>query len=143
MGSEMCIRDRSRGPRGDLHPSVGKLDHPAATLLKELPTEGARAETTTPPWTKSRLQAALKRGPHRSAKEHIEFLRGGYTDMMHMGHWILLPARSLLSEDELLKVLRLSPLGVVPQCDRRPRTISDYTYSVSYTHLTLPTICSV
>ena len=44
--------------------------------------------------------------------------------MIQKGHWVLLPAHLLLDEEEL----RLSPLGVVPQRDRRPRTISDYSY---------------
>jgi hypothetical protein len=44
--------------------------------------------------------------------------------MIHKGNWIVLPARLVLHEPQL----RLSPLGVVPQRDRRPRTISDYTF---------------
>jgi hypothetical protein len=45
--------------------------------------------------------------------------------MVHKGQWVLLPASLVLDEPNL----RLSPLGVAPQRDRRPRTISDYTYS--------------
>jgi hypothetical protein len=44
--------------------------------------------------------------------------------MIQEGHWTLLPASQVLH----LRNLRLSPLGVVPQRDRRPRTISDYTF---------------
>ena len=44
--------------------------------------------------------------------------------MIKKGHWTVLPARLLLDQPDL----RLSPLGVVPQRDRRPRTISDYSY---------------
>jgi hypothetical protein len=44
--------------------------------------------------------------------------------MIHKGQWTVLPARLVLHEPQL----RLSPLGVVPQRDRRPRTISDYTF---------------
>ena len=44
--------------------------------------------------------------------------------MIKKGHWVLLPA-DLIRRDPNL---RLSPLGVVPQRDRRPRTISDYSY---------------
>ena len=45
--------------------------------------------------------------------------------MLLKKHWTILPA-ALVSE---LPNLRLSPLGVVPQHDRRPRTIVDYTFS--------------
>jgi hypothetical protein len=44
--------------------------------------------------------------------------------MIRKGQWTLLPARLVLNEVQL----RLSPLGVVPQRDRRPRTISDYSF---------------
>jgi hypothetical protein len=44
--------------------------------------------------------------------------------MIWKQHWVLLPARFILGE----KNLKLSPLGVVPQRDRRPRTISDYSF---------------
>jgi hypothetical protein len=44
--------------------------------------------------------------------------------MIQKGHWILLPA-SMVEE---FQHLRLSPLGVVPQCDRRPWTICDYSF---------------
>ena len=78
----------------------------------------------TKPWGASRKIAALKRGPHKSAKEHVQFLREEYSAMIKKGHWTLLPAQLLISHPDL----RLSPLGVVPQRDRRPRTISDYSY---------------
>ena len=46
--------------------------------------------------------------------------------MVAAGHWLVLPA----TEEVLrLKGLRLSPIGVVPQRERRPRTIVDYSYS--------------
>ena len=44
--------------------------------------------------------------------------------MLQKQQWTLLPA-ALVTE---LQQLRLSPLGVIPQHDRRPRTIADYTF---------------
>jgi len=73
------------------------------------------------PWTKSQKISAIKWGAHKSAKEH---LREEYTDFCNKWFWTILPADLVL--DELS--LRLSPLGCVPQRDRRPRMISDYTY---------------
>jgi hypothetical protein len=40
------------------------------------------------------------------------------------GQWVMLPARLVLDRTSM----RLIPLGVVPQRDRRPHTISDYSY---------------
>jgi hypothetical protein len=45
---------------------------------------------------------------------------------MRKGQWVLLPADLVLHEP----TLRLSPLGVVPQRDRRPCTICDYSFFI-------------
>jgi hypothetical protein len=47
-------------------------------------------------------------------------------DMMTRAFWTVLP----YSRVKHLKNLQVSPIGVVPQHDRRPRTIVDYTYSL-------------
>jgi hypothetical protein len=44
--------------------------------------------------------------------------------MIKKGQWILLPANLVLSNRNMC----LIPLGVVPQCERRPRTICDYSF---------------
>jgi hypothetical protein len=44
--------------------------------------------------------------------------------MIRKGQLTILPARLVLDELQL----HLSPLGVVPQRDRRPRTISEYSF---------------
>ena len=112
-----------RDPRGDWG-EVKTLDHPAAYLLDVYKRLGVPVLLHTSQWTASRRQAALARGPHKSAKEHVPFLREEYAAMIRKGHWTVLPASKVMK----LKNLRLSPLGVVPQRDRRPRTISDYSY---------------
>jgi hypothetical protein len=76
-------------------------------------------------WPQERLDAAANRGPHQSTHEHIEFMRQEFSEMTEAGQWIVLP----YSVVRLLPNLRLSPTGVVPQRDRRPRPIVDYTYS--------------
>ena len=45
--------------------------------------------------------------------------------MIKKGQWAILPASVALG----LEGLRVSPPGVVPQRDRRPRWICDYTFS--------------
>ena len=67
---------------------------------------------------------ALARGSHQSALSHMEFLRDEMADMIDQGYWVILPYSNVLH----LPHLRLSPLGVVPQRDRRPRIIVDYTF---------------
>jgi len=103
---------------------VETLNHKASHLLSYYKKTGVPVTMHTRPWTPGKIASALARGPHKSAKEHVPFLRSEYCDMIKKGHWVLLPADALSQYTDL----RLSPLGVVPQHDRRPRTIVDYSY---------------
>ena len=115
---------KTREPKGDFHPAVGRIPHPAAHLLNHIRLHGAPVVTAGAPWSQSKRAQAIHRGPHKSARDYRAFLRQEFTDMINKGHWTVLPADLLASEP----ALRLSPLGVVPQRDRRPRTICDYTF---------------
>ena len=115
---------RSIRGRGDLHPDVAKLPHPAAHLLSRFQKSGTPALISSEPWSPTRIAAALKRGPHKSSKNGIEFLRDEYADMMNKQQWTVLPAALV----QHLFGLRLSPIGLVPQRNRRDRMISDYSY---------------
>jgi len=57
--------------------------------------------------------------------EHLEFLHEEFVDMIAKSQWVVLPAEAVAD----LPGLRISPPGVVPQRDRRPRWICDYTWS--------------
>ena len=45
-------------------------------------------------------------------------------DYINMGYWTVLPYQAVRH----LPTLRLAPAGVVPQRERRPRPIIDYSY---------------
>ena len=109
--------------RGDLHPEVGSLNHPAAYLLSRFQKSGAPAVLSAPPWSNAKIEMVLKWGPHRSSHNGIELLRTEYADMMDKQQWTVLPA-SMVKD---IKGLRLSPLGLVPQRNRRNLMISDYS----------------
>ena len=79
---------------------------------------------STERWSKDRLDAAVARGPHQSAHQHLQFLREEFGDMLRKGQWMVLPYNAVRN----MPNLRLSPIGVVPQRERRPRTIVDYTF---------------
>ncbi len=79
----------------------------------------------TAPWTLAHRDACMARGSHASAHAHAAFLRSEMADMVAKGYWTVLPYR-LVRE---LHNLQLSPIGVVPQGDRRPRIIVDLTFN--------------
>ena len=93
-------------------------------MLKQYKTHSVPVKLKTPPWSRQRLQSVLDRGPHQSCFEHINFLREEFVDMINKDQWIVLP----FSVAKLLPNLRLSPPGVIPQRERRPLWIVDYSY---------------
>ncbi len=122
LGWKSFVEQR-RG-RGDLS-SMDKVRHPARRLLRQYKSRGVPVVMSTAPWSPGRIQAALQRGPHKSAIEHSEFLRSEFANMVQKNQWVVLPFSSVAD----LPGLCISPMGVVPQHERRPRTIVDYTYS--------------
>ena len=67
----------------------------------------------------------MDRGCHPSAQAYIGFLEEDMSDMIRKGYWLVLPYELV----KHLPDLRISPIGVVPQRERRPRPIVDYTFS--------------
>ena len=83
----------------------------------------------TAPWSEARLAATMARGPHKSAFEYAEFLGEELVEFVLKGQWIVLPYSVVrLLPRRVRRQLRISPMGVVPQRDRRPRVIVDYSY---------------
>ena len=114
----------SRRKRNDFN-VLKDIKHPAARLLHHLDTNGVPVILKSTPWSVDKIEKALKRGPHRSSLEYIDFLEEEFVDMINKNQWIVLPFASV----KHLKNLRLSPPGVVPQRNRRPRWICDYSWS--------------
>ncbi len=111
--------------RSCIAPLVGTLPHPAASLLDSLRRVGAPVLSTTRDWSREQKDAAAFRGSHKSADSYKEFVHEEMADFIHKRYWIVLPYEQV----KTLPNLQLSPLGVVPQRERRPRLIVDYTFS--------------
>ena len=110
--------------RGDIADNIRSLDHPAALTLDRIRRNGVPVVLKSSPWPDTKLTACFARGAHRSAYDHVPFLQEEFLDFCRKGYWMLLPFHEVKS----LPGLRLSPLGVVPQRERRPRIIVDYSY---------------
>ena len=115
------------GERGrpDVALTAETLPYKASRLLKHLRRRGASVPMRTAPWDLERVLRAASRGSHKSAKDEISFVCEELLEFCHQGFWTVLPLATALQ----LPYLQLSPLGVVPQRNRRPRLIVDYTYS--------------
>ena len=111
--------------RSNIAPTAKALPHKAARLLGHLGARGASVTMTTLPWSSERRAQALARGPHKSSQGEREFVSEQMLDFCRQGYWLVLPYAEVAGWPHL----RISPLGVVPQRDRRPRLIVDYSYS--------------
>ena len=110
--------------RSTLSENLESFPHPAAPLLCEMRDLGVPVQCFGPEWSAERLEECLRRGSHKSASEYAEFVREEMADFCDMDYWVVLPYEDV----QYLEWLRLSPLGVVPQRERRPRLIVDLTF---------------
>jgi hypothetical protein len=115
-----------RSQRGDseIPSTVSSLPHPAASLLSRISKTGVPVLLSEPPWSAQQKHAVIARGSHQSAKLHASFLRNEMADMIEQKFWTVVP----FSWVQTLPNLKLSPMGVVPQRDRRSRPIVDYSF---------------
>ena len=120
---------RARRGRSDLSPTVDHISHPARSHLRHLRKRGARVPMATAPWSEARLASTMARGPHKSAFEYTSFLGEELVQFVLKGQWIVLPYSAVCTlPRRTRRQLRISPMGVVPQRDRRPRVIVVYSY---------------
>ena len=122
-GWKQLIRE-TRGP-SNMAETVGSLDHKASRLLQHLRRRGAAVPLLTRSWTAAQFDEAVNWGAHQSAHGERELVCQEIMEFGEQGYWIVVP----YSEARTWQNLRISPLGVVPQRDRRPHLIVDYSFS--------------
>jgi hypothetical protein len=109
-----------------LSTSIDDIPHTARTYLQRLRDHGVRVQLDDPPWTTEQFSLNAARGAHPSVVVHRHFLRGEFADFIDAGFWVVLPLsqlRALPHTD-----LRLSPMAVKDEFNRRPRVIIDHTW---------------
>ena len=67
----------------------------------------------------------MQQGPHPSSRPYLHFLKLDMADMITKGYSVVLPYE--LVKD--IHNLRISPMGAIPQCERQPQTIVNYSFS--------------
>jgi hypothetical protein len=104
--------------------SISSIPHPTAQYLHRVASAVVHA-TFPSYWTRSQCDQAIYRGPHPSAsRQFAQFLLADMHNYVQMGYWVVLPYTAVRH----YKQLRIVPAGVVPQRERRPRPIMDYTF---------------
>ena len=101
------------------------LKHRAKPPLQRIARHGIPVLLTTKAWTLEQKDRAMQRGNHPSTLAFAPFIQSKMKDMKSKGMFIVLPYHLVRN----LKPLQISPLGCIPQRERRPRIINNYTYS--------------
>ena len=93
------------------------LWHPAAQTLLQYATKGCPIQTGKP-WTQSEMQAAIDRGPHKSAlePEAIVQLQEEVAEKVHNGQAWLVNWLDIC--DDPPRQLKISPISMVPHKSR-------------------------
>ena len=121
-------REFVNGVRGKsyLAPSIDTIQHSARTYLQQLRDHGTPVQLDDPPWDTTQISDSAARGAHPSALVHREFLCGEFADFIEAGFWVVLPLKQLLALP--FGDLRLSPMAVKDEFNRRPRVLIDHTW---------------
>ena len=105
------------------------LHHPAADLLKEWATYGCPTQTGKP-WTCEEMQAAIERGPHRSAlsDEAIARFKAEVDEKVRTGQAKLVAWDSI--KDNPPPELKISPIAAIPHKSKQFRSILDLSFNL-------------
>ena len=106
--------------------SIGDIPHTASTYLQQLRDQGIPVRLDDPPWDPEQISLKAERGAHPSATVQRHFLRGEFADFIEAGFWVVLPLEQLRNLPD--KDLRLSPMAVKEEFNRRPRVLVDHTW---------------
>ena len=117
------------GP-SSLQDNMENLPHPAGEFLASLHEHGAPCVQSDEDWSLELLDERMAHGCHRSANEHRDFIRGEMADFVDAGFYAVLP----YSKVRHLPGLRLSPLGIKEERDRRARLVVDHTWFLVNKH---------
>ena len=105
------------------------LHHPAAQILTEYAMLGCPTETGKP-WTKEQMQAAIDRGPHKSAlqPDAITQLYEEVQEKVKLGQARIVSWDDI--KDDPPPELKISPLAMIPHNSRMFRAILDLSFPI-------------
>ena len=120
-----AVVEQLRG-KSNISSGVRHIRHKALRLLQHLRQKKASVWITSTPWSKQRCNNAVHRGSHKSAQRDHELVFKKMANFCTQGYCLaVLPYKVVSSWANL----RVSPLGAVPQHNRRPRLIVDFSFS--------------
>ena len=119
--------DETRGRSNNITDTVvGNISHPASGLLDDLRRSGAPVEFSSPALDADQLEEALEYGSHGSCLRGLDFIGQETMDFVRKGFYAALPYDDVKELGQFC--ISLSPMGLIPQRDRRDRVVVDYSF---------------
>ena len=114
--TEIPVRE-AIGKHGLMWPRTYSLDHPAAPMLDEWARNGCPTDCG-PDWSQERIEAAIQRGPHPSAKlkEAAAHLHKETAAKVAAGHMKVLRWKDI--KENIPKRMKVSPVALIPHKSR-------------------------
>ena len=122
-------------PQGNFCPNT----HPAIPLLRSYATKGCPTDCG-PPWTKEHIIAAIKRGPHISAKQpraHAA-LREETANKVSQGFAKVVKWGDI--KNNVPNNLKISPIAMIPHKSRAFRAILDLSFNLKLKGKPMPSV---
>ena len=110
--------------QSDITDGVESVPHAAAAYLETLRSKGAAVELKDQPWSPAKLEEAAEYGSHKSCDRDLSFVAKEMLSFADKGFFLVLKYEDAKS----MPNLRLAPMGLVPQRERRDRIVVDYSY---------------
>ena len=122
-------------------PRTFALTHPAATLITDWGLNGCPVDCGEN-WSHVHILAALRRGPHKSAKskEAIAALREETDEKVRSGYARIVKWKDI--KHCIPPKLKLSPVAMVPHKSQKFRTILDLSFQLRHKGKLLPSVNS-
>ena len=129
------------GKSGLMWPRGLALNHDAAKLLNYYSEEGCPVECG-PDWTHEHIQAALQRGPHKSATNKIaaQCLLQETKDKFNEGYAKTVKWGDI--KNNIPKNLKISPIDMIPHKSRQFRAIIDLSFQLKMNGKKMPSVNS-
>ena len=119
------------GKIGLMWPHTYALQHPAVPLLQKFSTTGCPTDCG-PPWTKLQIEAAIRHGPHKSARSPAAkaALRAEALTKVQQGFAKIVKYKDIAND--IPSQLKVSPAACIPHKSRQFRVILDLSFRLKY-----------
>ena len=120
-------------------PRLYAQDHEAASLLNYYSTEGCPVDCGKP-WTKEVIEAAIRHGPHQSARSHDARAALREETLRKIEQGFAIKVRYGDIKNAIPEQLKISPVAAIPHKSKSYRVILDLSFNLMMNNMFLKSV---